>query len=110
MARVDGAELKQVARKVVQNASRPGGAMDKGEFTLGIARKEISIRMGLGPKGLEEAEWKARVKELVHLAMVSVGMPRRSQPSLMLSSLDCRGWLGTGMGWSIIELMAGRGG
>lgn len=78
MDRIDASELRKVTRKVVQNASRPGGAMVKGEFTLGTARKEISIRMGLGPKGLEEAECKATVKELVHSAMVRAAPRERA--------------------------------
>lgn len=45
--------------------------MERGEFTMGIARRNISVTMGLGEQGLDEQPWKGMVKKLVNEAIVS---------------------------------------
>lgn len=64
-------ELKQNARKVVRRASKPGGALEEGVFTMHLARKEISKLMGLGDDGLDDTEWKQVVKAEVTRFLVS---------------------------------------
>ena len=64
-------ELKRTARAVVARASKSGGALEDGTFTMAIARRSISRKMGLGETGLDGAEWKSLVKELVTAALVS---------------------------------------
>ena len=63
--------LRRTAKMVVAEASRPGGPLEKGEFTMAIARKEISRRMGFGEEGLEKKEWRTQVKDAVKWALVS---------------------------------------
>jgi 8-oxo-dGTP pyrophosphatase MutT (NUDIX family) len=58
-------ELKRTVKKVVREAQRPGGSLDKNEFTMGVARRLISEKMGLGDDGLDESKWKKIVKEHV---------------------------------------------
>ena len=64
-------ELKRTAQKIVREAQKPGGSVENGEFTLGLARRLISQKMGLGDEGLDESGWKKVVKGLVLGYMVS---------------------------------------
>lgn len=63
--------LKAAAHAVVSQASRAGGPIDMGEFTMGQARKEIALKLGLGEDGLDEKPWKSEVKNLVQAELVS---------------------------------------
>lgn len=64
-------ELKRIAGKVVREAQKPGGSLEKNEFTMGLARRLISEQMGLGDDGLDESKWKKIVKEHVMHCLVS---------------------------------------
>jgi len=63
--------LRKTVKCVVQHAGKPGGALEKGEFTMAVARQSVSVKMGLGAEGLDDKEWKGMVKELVQRALVS---------------------------------------
>jgi ADP-ribose pyrophosphatase YjhB (NUDIX family) len=63
-------DLKRCTTKIVTKASQPGGSLEKGEFTLGLARRLITEEMGLEPGELDVKEWKGVVKELVKKALV----------------------------------------
>lgn len=39
---------------------------------MGIARKEVAVKMGLGEDGLDEKRWKGLVKEHVTAALVGL--------------------------------------
>jgi len=64
--------LRKTTKAVVAQASKPGGALEREEFTMAIARRSISVKMGLGEDGLDGGEWKGMVKGLVQRALVSV--------------------------------------
>ncbi|ORY30223.1 hypothetical protein BCR39DRAFT_530046 [Naematelia encephala] len=57
--------LRRTTEKVVRNASRPGGPLEQGEFTMGKARRMICSKMGL-EEGELEGKWKGVVKDLVN--------------------------------------------
>jgi len=63
-------ELKKCTTKIVNQASRPGGSLEKEEFTLGLARRLITEEMGLEAGDLDVGEWKTIVKGLVKKALV----------------------------------------
>ncbi len=63
-------KLKQRTREAVGNASAPGGPLEKGEFTMAVARRSISLTMGFGESGLDGLEWKGLVKKEVQKALV----------------------------------------
>ena len=63
-------ELKKCTTKIVNQASRPGGSLEKGEFTLGLARRLITEEMGLEAGDLDVGELKTIVKGLVKKALV----------------------------------------
>ena len=54
--------------KIVKRASRPDGPLDRGEFTISIARQEIAAELGLRPDGLDK--WKKEIKAEVQRALV----------------------------------------
>jgi len=54
----------------VTKASKPGGLLDKGEFTMAVARGLITREMGLKEGDLDGKEWKKVVKEEVTAALV----------------------------------------
>lgn len=58
-------ELDRIARKVVKDAQKPGGLLEKAEFTMGVARRQIAERMQLGNGELDDGKWKKLVKEAV---------------------------------------------
>ena len=64
-------ELKRTAKFIVARASKPGGALEDGTFTMAIARRSISREIGLGETGLDGGGWKTVVKEAVTAALVS---------------------------------------
>lgn len=68
-------KLRKVADKVVRHANRPGGPLDKGEFTMGMARGEICDEMGFEPGELDSKEWKKVVKGIVEEVLVSALYP-----------------------------------
>ena len=68
-------ELKRTASKVVREAQKPGGSLEKNEFTMGLARRLISEKMGLGDDGLDESKWRKIVKEHVMHYLVSCSLP-----------------------------------
>ncbi|KAK4683666.1 hypothetical protein P7C73_g6568, partial [Tremellales sp. Uapishka_1] len=59
------AALEKRSSEVVENASLSGGLLEKGIFTMGLARRMISSALNLGELGLEDDEWKQIVKRLV---------------------------------------------
>jgi hypothetical protein len=63
-------KLRKTTLQVVRTANRPGGTLENGTFTMGIARREISQCMGLGEGGLDGKEWKGVVKGIVEEIMV----------------------------------------
>jgi hypothetical protein len=63
-------KLKRCTREVVAIASKPGGLLDKGEFTMSVARGLITKEMGLKEGELDGKEWKRVVKEEVTAALV----------------------------------------
>ncbi|OCF33780.1 hypothetical protein I316_04492 [Kwoniella heveanensis BCC8398] len=69
--------LKKHTLRIVKDASQPGGSMDKGEFTMAVARRRIEEAMGF-----EEGElaglWKQVVKDVVKEAMAR--LEEESQP------------------------------
>jgi hypothetical protein len=70
-------KLKRCTREVVTKASKPGGLLDKGEFTMSVARGLITKEMGLKEGELDGKEWKKVVKEEVTAALVC---PKRGGP------------------------------
>jgi len=64
-------KLKKCARTIVDQASQKGGTLDKGEFTMSLARKLITEEMGLKEGSLDGKEWKKVVKEEVTTALVN---------------------------------------
>lgn len=64
-------KMINVIDHIVQIAGRPGGALERGEFTMGIARKQVAVKLGLGENGLDEQPWKGLVKQHVSNALVS---------------------------------------
>jgi len=69
-------KLARCTREVVNKASKPGGLLDKGEFTMSVARGLITKEMGLKEGELDGKEWKKVVKEEVTAALVC---PERSE-------------------------------
>jgi hypothetical protein len=63
-------KLARCTREVVSKASKPGGLLDKGEFTMSVARGLITREMGLKEGELDGKEWKRVVKEEVTAALV----------------------------------------
>jgi len=63
-------KLAKCTREVVTKASKPGGLLDKGEFTMSVARGLITKEMGLKEGELDGKEWKKVVKEEVTTALV----------------------------------------
>jgi 8-oxo-dGTP pyrophosphatase MutT (NUDIX family) len=63
-------KLKKCTQKVVTRASRPGGLLEKGEFTMGVARRLITEEMDLKEGSLDTKEWKGIVKEEVNKVLV----------------------------------------
>ena len=63
-------KLAKCTREVVSRASKPGGLLDKGEFTMSVARGLITKEMGLKEGELDGKEWKKVVKEEVTAALV----------------------------------------
>jgi DICT domain-containing protein len=63
-------KLAKCTREVVNKASKPGGLLDKGEFTMAVARGLITKEMGLKDGDLDGKEWKKVVKEEVTTALV----------------------------------------
>lgn len=59
------AELGRTARRVVREARKPGGLLDKNEFTMGLARRQITEKMGLAEGELDGGKWKKVAKEHV---------------------------------------------
>jgi hypothetical protein len=64
--------LKSCVRKVVQEAHKPDGLIDKGEFTIAVARRLVTEKMNLEDGTLDEKPWKQVVKEEVKNAMVNI--------------------------------------
>jgi len=62
--------LRAKTRDVVRKASYPGGPIEKGEFTMAIARRSVSTALGLGETGLDGKKWKDQVKTEVNKALV----------------------------------------
>ncbi|WVQ80213.1 hypothetical protein IAT38_002318 [Cryptococcus sp. DSM 104549] len=58
--------LRTKASEIVHRAGRPGGALDRNEFTMVVARQELEVALGLEEGGLGSKEWKKVVKEVVH--------------------------------------------
>jgi len=54
--------LRTTAREVVRKAARPGGSLERSEFTMVVARSSISSAMGLGEEGLNGVQCKGVVK------------------------------------------------
>jgi len=54
--------LRTTAREVVRKAARPGGSLERSEFTMVVARRSISSAMGLGEEGLNGVQCKGVVK------------------------------------------------
>nr|XP_019046885.1 hypothetical protein I302_03488 [Kwoniella bestiolae CBS 10118]OCF25815.1 hypothetical protein I302_03488 [Kwoniella bestiolae CBS 10118] len=74
--------LLKATSKVVRQASRPGGSLEHGVFTMSIARSEIERAMGLDGGELGKGEWKGKVKEMVQDALDKVdNEPSSSQAS-----------------------------
>ena len=69
-------KLKRTVKAVVKKAARPDGPVDRGEFTMSIARQEISEAMGFEDDELEEKKWRKMVKELVQEALASLSSIR----------------------------------
>ena len=63
--------LRQRALDIVRKASRAGGPLEKGDFTMAIARRSLSDAMGFGEDGLDGEMWRIAVKEEVQRALVS---------------------------------------
>ena len=64
-------KLCKIARNVVRVACRPGGPLERGEFTMAIARRSISSSLGFSESGLDGLKWKDMVKKEVQRALVS---------------------------------------
>jgi hypothetical protein len=65
-------QLRKTALQTIRKANRPGGSLENGTFTMGIARREISSSMGLGADGLDEKKWKVVVKQVIEQGMVGL--------------------------------------
>ncbi|EIW71076.1 hypothetical protein M231_03525 [Tremella mesenterica] len=65
-------KIRQAALKVVQHASRPGGEMDKEEFTMSLARKRIAGELDVEEGLLREGEMKVKVKKAVEWALEQI--------------------------------------
>jgi len=63
-------KLTKCTQDVVRKASKPGGLLEKDEFTMAVARKLITEAMGLEEGALDGKEWKKVVKEQVTTALV----------------------------------------
>jgi hypothetical protein len=63
--------LRKAARKIIRHASKPGGSIENGTFTMKIARRSIALEMGLEEGGLDGVKWKEVVKKEVEDCMVS---------------------------------------
>lgn len=63
-------ELKRTTQQIVREACRPGGRLERGEFTMAVARNQIAHAMGLGHRGLDEKRWKGVVRGEVNEALV----------------------------------------
>ncbi|WVF69514.1 hypothetical protein IAT40_004291 [Kwoniella sp. CBS 6097] len=71
--------LKKHALRAVRDASKPGGSMDNGDFTMAVARKLIEQKLGF-----EEGElgglWKQVVKDIVNEAIEKLDGEDQSEP------------------------------
>lgn len=63
--------LKSCVRIIVQEAHKSDGLIDKGEFTIAVARRLVTEKMNLEDGTLDGKPWKQVVKEEVKKAMVS---------------------------------------
>jgi hypothetical protein len=83
-------KLKRCTDKVVARASKPGGLLEKDEFTMAVARRLITAEMGLGEGELDGKEWKKVVKEEVTRALVCPLCSLKGQPSVGRAADDRR--------------------
>ena len=89
-------KLKRCTREVVNKASKPGGLLDKGEFTMAVARELITREMGLKEGDLDGKEWKKVVKEEVTAALVCPSVVRWLDRSQLGTRYD-KGYRGGGL-------------
>lgn len=64
-------QLRKAIRQVVRKAAEPGGDIDNEEFTLAIARAQVTRMLRL-VDGALDGSWKKVVKEEVNKALVSL--------------------------------------
>lgn len=64
-------ELRKAMLRVVKKAAKPGGPIDREEFTISVARAEVTRELGLADGALD-GEWKKLVKEEVNRALVCI--------------------------------------
>ena len=67
--------VQKAASQVVRHATS-SGALERGELTQAVARREIAKRLSLDPDELDR--WKQEVKREVERALVSSGVLTRS--------------------------------
>lgn len=70
---MDATQLRQLpkcARQVVREAEK-SGALDRGEFTMGEARRAVCARLGISSEVAKEEDVKSAVKEAINDALVS---------------------------------------
>lgn len=72
MNSTQSAQLPLRARQVVRAADK-SGALDRGEFTMSAARRDVCERLGLGlsAKAAEKKDVKDAIKQAVKDALVS---------------------------------------
>jgi hypothetical protein len=63
-------DLKRYTKQIVREAHQPGGLIDQGEFTIAVARRQITKSLGLEEGSLDGKPWKQVVKEEVTRVMV----------------------------------------
>lgn len=63
-------QLPKCARQVVREAEK-SGALDRGEFTMGNARRAVAERLGLSTEVAKQEDVKSAVKEAINDALVS---------------------------------------
>jgi hypothetical protein len=65
-------QLKRHTQKIVREAHKPNGLIDQGLFTISVARRQITKKLGLEEGSLDGKPWKQIVKDEVTRAMVSL--------------------------------------
>ena len=63
-------KLKKITREVIDKADGRGGPLEKGEFTMAIARHSISSLMGFKEDALDGKRWRTLVKVEIQKALV----------------------------------------